>query len=102
MLVILLLKLASSAKACWVQVGLAGLHGVQGGQHSMQLFDVMCPLMRVFAITVKGEDCSPVVNMSQGRGPFHIVDVRDRPLHPSLRRPGLVVSDCRLLFEELS
>ena len=31
MLVILLLELALSAKTCWVQVGLACLHGVQGG-----------------------------------------------------------------------
>jgi hypothetical protein len=68
----------------------------------MQLFDVVCPLMGVFAVAVKGEDCSPVVNMSQGRGPLHVVNVRDRPLHPSLRRPGLVMTDCRLLFEELS
>src|ERR1700761_6347485 len=31
MFIVLLLKLASSTKACWVQVGLAGLHGIQSG-----------------------------------------------------------------------
>lgn len=68
----------------------------------MQLFDVMCTLVGVLAVAVKGEDCTPVVDMSQGRGPFHVIDVRNRPLHPSLRRPDLVMTDCRLLFEELS
>lgn len=66
MFVILLLKFASSTKAYWVQVGLTGLHGVQSGQHSVQLLDVMCTLVGVLAVAVKGENCAPVMDMSQG------------------------------------
>ena len=100
--IILLLELASSAYACRVQVGLASLHGVQSGQHSMQLFDVMCALVRVLAVAVESEDCMPVVDIGQGRRPFHVVDIRYCSLDPSLRCPGLMVTDCCLLFEELS
>ena len=53
MYVILLLEFTSSAQACWIQVGFASLHEVQSGQHSMQLFDVMCASIGVLAVAVK-------------------------------------------------
>jgi hypothetical protein len=64
---IIFLELAFLTELGHVEIRFASLHKAQRRQHSVQFLDVMRALMNALAAAAKREDCSPVVNMVQGR-----------------------------------
>ena len=100
--VVLVASLAQTADTIWVEVGAASTHGIERGEHSVQLLDMVCPLSSVPTVAVKREDSSPVVHKCERGPPLNVIHIRDRPLDSPLCRPSLVVSNSSLLLEELT